>query len=313
MAEKRMISKVISISEKVNELPSIFDMLLFTWMIPHTDDFGRMAGSPGKVRHLVVPMLDCTKEDVSTSLQRLQAQGLILWYEADGERVVQIQQFEKHQQGLHKRTRSKFPDFPGSSGNHPVIPSELNRTELNLTEENLTEGNGTEQKGTEPGSEASPGTDEDDYLYGGGPLPPISDAFRMFENEGFGTISDVIKDQLEDFIKDYTERWLCEAMKKAVLAGKRNLGYVQGILKRWKAEGIDEPWTKDKPPEQTNNRNHRGYSGKPHIEIVKPSTDGPTPEDIALQKKLMADLQAKKEAEERRRQEERDRGEGYDR
>lgn len=313
MAEKRMLSKVISISEKVNELPDIFDMLLYTWMIPHADDFGRLAGSPGKIKALVVPMLEKSIKDIRQSLQVLDAQGLILWYEVEGERVVQIQQFEKHQQGLHKRTRSKFPDFPGNSGNVQEFPSELKGTELNRTEEKRTEEKRTEQEqnGNEGSLPASLDAAEDDYLYGGGPLPSVPDAFRMFEAEGFGTISDITKDQLNEFIQDYTERWLCEAMKKAVLAGKRNLSYVQGILKRWKSEGIDEPWTKEKPPEQGGSRGARGgYSGKPHIEVVKPTTDGPTPEDIALQQKLLAELQAKKEA--KLLQEKRDRGEGPD-
>ncbi|UNL94038.1 hypothetical protein CPY53_11005 [Paenibacillus polymyxa] len=148
MAEKRMISKVISISEKVNELPDIFDMLLFTWMIPHTDDFGRLAGSPAKVKALVVPMLDKLVSDVKESLHRLQSAGLIEWYEADGQKVVQVVNFEAHQQGLHKRTRSKFPDppldFPGSSGNFPNIPLEENRREEKRTELNRREGKRTE-------------------------------------------------------------------------------------------------------------------------------------------------------------------------
>jgi DnaD/phage-associated family protein len=311
MAEKRMLSKVISISEKVNELPDIFDMLLYTWMIPHADDFGRLAGSPGKIKALVVPMLDKSIKDIRDSLQVLDHQGLILWYEVSGEKVVQIQQFEKHQQGLHKRTRSKFPDFPGNSGNVQEFPSELKGTELNRTEENGTEEKGTEQeqKGTEGSMPASPDAAEDEYLYGGGPLPSILDAFKMFEAEGFGLISPSNKESLEEMIATYSERWVCEAIKKSSFAGKRNLGYVQGILKRWKADGIDEPWTKDKPPEQTSSRGPRGgYSGKPHIEIVKPTTDGPTPEDIALQQKLLAELKAKKE--EKLLQEERDRGEG---
>lgn len=107
MAEKRMLSKVISISEKVNTLPDIFDMLLFTWMIPHTDDFGRLAGSAAKVKALVVPMLDKTIRDVEAALNHLADAELILWYEADGEKVIQILNNEKHQQGL-KGKRSKF-------------------------------------------------------------------------------------------------------------------------------------------------------------------------------------------------------------
>lgn len=152
MAEKRMISKSISISEKVNLLPDIFDMLLFTWLIPHTDDFGRLTGSPAKVKALVVPMLDKTIKDIESSLIRLHEAELILWYEIERDKYIEVIKSDKHQQGLHKRTKSKYPDpipgssgkfreIPGSSGKFQEIPPELNRTELNRTEEKGTEQN----------------------------------------------------------------------------------------------------------------------------------------------------------------------------
>lgn len=122
MAERRMISKIISISEKVNSL-SLFGRLLYTWMIPHADDFGRLPGSPVKVKALVVPLADESIKDVEEALAEMHRRGLILWYEVNGEKFIQITNFEKHQQGLHKRTKSKFPappsdipEIPGSSG-----------------------------------------------------------------------------------------------------------------------------------------------------------------------------------------------------
>ncbi|MEF2965075.1 DnaD domain protein [Paenibacillus sp. M1] len=238
MAEKRMVSKVISISEKVNMLPDIFDMLLFTWMIPHTDDFGRLAGSPAKVKALVVPMLDKTLSDVEASLARLCEKRLILWYEVNGEKIIQIENFEKHQQGLHKRTKSKFPDFPGNSGKFPEIPSEQNRTEQKGTEENRTEY---------------------EQIFGGG---DSFNPYRIFEQEGFGTISPVIKDQIDDLVETYGDRWYQEAMKTAVVAGKRSIAYVNGILKRWKTTGIDEPWKEDKQREEPQGNDEGVRSGR---------------------------------------------------
>lgn len=148
MAEKRCISKSISISEKVNSLPDVFDMLLFTWMITHTDDFGRLTGAPAKVKALVVPMLDKTVREVEQSLRKLHEENLIIWYEVNGEKVIQIVNFEKHQTGLHKRTKSKFPEnplnkteLPGTSGNFREIPSEGKGREENGIEENGREGN----------------------------------------------------------------------------------------------------------------------------------------------------------------------------
>jgi len=82
--------------------------------------------------------------------------------------------------------------------------------------------------------------------------------FRLFETEGFGTISSVIKDRMNAMIDDYGERWVCEAMKTAVYYGKRNLSYVDAILKRWKAEGIDHPWEANKEKRGDDGAKHSG-------------------------------------------------------
>lgn len=144
MAEKRMISKVISISKKFNiSLTDHFSRLLYLLLIPHSDDFGRLTGDPFKIKALILPMMEEVKwDEVDRTLGNLHRSGLINWYESNGEMYIQIINFDDHQQGLHKRTRSKFPDPPEHSGNFPEIPSEQNRTEGNRTEEKGTEQNG---------------------------------------------------------------------------------------------------------------------------------------------------------------------------
>jgi DnaD/phage-associated family protein len=395
VAEKRMLSKVISVSEKINTLPDIFDMLLFTWMIPHTDDFGRLAGSPAKVKALVVPMLDKTVGEVSASLERLKKQGVILWYEVDGEKIIEIVDSDRHQNGLKsKKQKFRSPNSHLTSSNSYLSASEAdieefiaeklmnneffegeqvlsverqlridnsyldilatcqsgkrylfeikrqrlsnaaieqilkyramlkdpnvqcflignglasnfdiqkcdderinvlvyddalyfdavmlfdvnyrdllllsNRTELNRTEQNITEEKRTEQ---EPEPQAPSGGSPDVNL------------FRLFENEGFGTISSVTSDKIQSLERDYGNRWVVEAMKIAVLKGKRNLAFVVGILKNWQSGGIDEPWTQEKKREQ--NR-RQGNSGKPDIPIVQHKDD-----DSGLSEKEMEEL-----------------------
>jgi hypothetical protein len=135
MAEKRMLSKVISVSKKVNlRLTNHFSRLFYTWIIPHTDDFGRLTGCPHKLRALIIPMLSETHEDVEKALMELHNADLIKWYEVNGEQYLQVTNFEEHQQGLHKRTKSKVPDPPDFSRKFPEIPSELKGTEGNRTE-----------------------------------------------------------------------------------------------------------------------------------------------------------------------------------
>lgn len=75
--------------------------------------------------------------------------------------------------------------------------------------------------------------------------PPAENPFRLFESEGFGTLSSVIGEKIGDFIDTYGEKWVCEAMKEAAYYQKRNLPYVRSILERYKTCGIDEPWKTD--------------------------------------------------------------------
>lgn len=71
--------------------------------------------------------------------------------------------------------------------------------------------------------------------------------FRLFESEGFGTISATIGEKLGHMIDEYGDRWVCEAMKIAVYRGKRSLGYVDGILKSFQSSGVDQPWLIEQP------------------------------------------------------------------
>lgn len=263
-----MISKVISISEKVNMLPDIFDMLLFTWIIPHTDDFGRLAGSPAKVKALVVPMLDKSIRDVSESLKRLQDQGLILWYEVEGEKVIQVINFEKHQQGLHKRTRSKFPDppshsgtfqhFPGNSGNFPNFPPEGKGTEGNRTEEK-----GIEEEGK--GTDCTPDFSES------------RDSILKLCNQC--NVQKVNISALEDiysFIGVLEQPVIEKAVKKAQ---DKHINYAINTLKGWVSEGKTTLEQVSPPPKVTpfKGRAH----DKPEMAIVEQAaTTETTPEEM---------------------------------
>lgn len=144
MANRRMVSKSISISLQVNRL-SDFAKLLFTWMIPHADDFGRLSGEPEVIKALVVPMMKQGVKEIEKALNEMVKENLVLWYRFKNEKVIQFIKFEEHQTGLNKRTKSRFPDpnddeieFLGISENfHP-----------NRTKQNRTEEKGIEEKGT---------------------------------------------------------------------------------------------------------------------------------------------------------------------
>lgn len=68
----------------------------------------------------------------------------------------------------------------------------------------------------------------------------------VFEELGFGSISPIILEDIKLLEKEYTETWVIEALKEASEQGIRNIKYVKGILKNWKARGFkaDKPQNK---------------------------------------------------------------------
>lgn len=93
--------------------------------------------------------------------------------------------------------------------------------------------------------------------------------FRLFESEGFGTLSSVIGEKIGDFIDTYGERWTCEAMKEAAYYQKRNLPYVKSILDRYKTSGVDEPWKKKEGAKH--GETTEGVRQGSHAGTIKPS------------------------------------------
>src|SRR3990167_10065692 len=109
MANRRMISKSISTSKKLMKV-SDFAALLFSWLIPHCDDYGHMDGSPEMVRGIVVPLRNKTIEEVKNALEELEAISLIKIYEVNKERYLEVIKFEDFQ--TFKKDRPKWIYYP---------------------------------------------------------------------------------------------------------------------------------------------------------------------------------------------------------
>jgi DNA replication protein len=67
--------------------------------------------------------------------------------------------------------------------------------------------------------------------------------FELYE-QNIGPLTPIIGDQLREAEQDYPVSWIEEAIQLAVERNKRSWRYVEGILKRWQAEGKDSGFTK---------------------------------------------------------------------
>jgi hypothetical protein len=100
---------------------------LYPLIVAHSDDFGRLAGDVFTVKHAVCPASPRKEQEVGVALAALHRVNLVIWYESDGRKCLQVVDFDKYQSGLHKRTSSHFPE---PSGNFPEVPTKEKRTEL---------------------------------------------------------------------------------------------------------------------------------------------------------------------------------------
>ena len=151
MARGRLISKSLGSSRLFHALLHAggklgeFCQVLFPLIIANTDDFGRMPADAFTVKNVVLPSSRRPERDFDRALDVLAEVGLIDRYEVLGNGskgiFLQVVRFDEHQANLHKRTMSRYPESPGSSGKYRHNLRELNLTEENLTEEKRTEEN----------------------------------------------------------------------------------------------------------------------------------------------------------------------------
>jgi len=261
MAEKRCISKVISISKKVNKkLNSHFARLLYTWMIPHADDFGRLTGCPDKVKALIIPMLDESEEEVESAIANMSDAGLIIWYESDEDLYIQIVNFEEHQSGLHKRTKSKFPEPPEHSRKFPEIPLEVKRTEEKRKEEKI------EEKGNERENHSGIHSTFNDPI-----KDELHDLCVKSKLKGYNLVS---ADELFFFIGKMDIELIQSAIGKAY---EKHLNYAVKLLNDWLREGKTKK--EDIQPVRRNVRQFPRHA-KPQMTISAPIAEPLTPEEV---------------------------------
>jgi hypothetical protein len=123
-----MLSKSLSTSRKYGALYKLEEPLgsqcqaVYPLLVAHADDFGRLEGDPFTIKTAVVPGSNWPLSQVENIIASLAAVGLIAAYEIDGSHFVQIIDYDRHQSGIHKRTRSRYPEAPGISGNFREIP-----------------------------------------------------------------------------------------------------------------------------------------------------------------------------------------------
>lgn len=112
-----MLHKKISLSLQVNRL-SLPARLLFTWMICHADDEGRLKGDPEYVKATVVPMTKWSLKVIKDYFFEIKNQGLIYYWEENKEWFIEFVKWNNYQQIRKDRFEpSTLPSFNKENDN----------------------------------------------------------------------------------------------------------------------------------------------------------------------------------------------------
>jgi hypothetical protein len=142
MARGRLVSKSLGSSRKFHALLGAggklgeFCQVLFPLIVANTDDFGRMPGDAFTVKNVVLPSSPRPEKDFEAALRVIADVGLVRRYEAEGAIYLQVDKFDEHQPGLHKRTRSKFPEPTEIPGTSEIYRANLTQNLTQNPEEN---------------------------------------------------------------------------------------------------------------------------------------------------------------------------------
>lgn len=139
MARGRLISRSLgTASLKYHALHAAagklaeFCQSLYPLLVASADDFGRLQGDAFTIKHHVFSTSPRRQDEFDRALNHIATVGLIARYVIGGKLFLEIVDFEPHQPGLTRRTKSKFPpppevvepDFTEPPGNSGEVPQE---------------------------------------------------------------------------------------------------------------------------------------------------------------------------------------------
>lgn len=150
VAKCRMLHNKISKSMQVDNLP-VEARLLFTWMISHADEEGRLKGEPRYVKATVVPLTKWSDKKIKNYLELMQGNKLIYYWETNNEWFVEFIKWTDYQSFRKDRfQKSDLPSFTYKNDNQSSTNSQpsdnqktaqANRNELNEIKVNKSEPN----------------------------------------------------------------------------------------------------------------------------------------------------------------------------
>lgn len=148
MATRRMLHKKISLSMQVDRLP-LPAKLLFTWLIAHADDEGKILGDPKYIKATIVPYMNWSLKNIRDYLEKMNNEGLIYYWQQNHEWFIEFVKWNDHQTLQKDRFKSSnLPSYTNKKGAYEDTKrnqedskeeSQEKESESKITEINISE------------------------------------------------------------------------------------------------------------------------------------------------------------------------------
>ena len=236
---------------------TIRQRLLAIGLFSIADDEGRGVANPAYVRSQVFAYDDFTTKEIADDLEVI-AEGLeIDFYVVGGNRYYAWRAWTKWQR-VDKPRASMIPGLEMRSENDSRNGSENgSQTDSGLKEEKIRV---REEKEKEEGASAATEPNFDDNLE-----PDGAQAYRLTEGEFGRPLSPIEGETVYQLAKEHGYDLFREALRRAVIQGKKSLRYAQRILESWRTANLQTLAEVLAYEEQ--------HAGKPRAPTDKPLTE----------------------------------------
>ena len=204
--------------------------LLFIGLWGLADREGRLEDRPKKIKAEIFPY---DEVNVDSFLGELAKRSFIIRYEVDGDRYIQIVNFDKHQNPHPRETPSTIPAPAGScQGNALDMTSRAESP--SLTTESSFQGLLTTTTTTPEPPDNGTEKEKDEFAV---VVDLITKNICMVSNQ-------VEVDMIRDWLANMPPGWVAEAINQAALGKARSIRYVDKILQTWTAKyrPSEKPW-----------------------------------------------------------------------
>ncbi|EHQ88251.1 hypothetical protein [Desulfosporosinus youngiae] len=242
-AKGRMIYWKISYCKQLARC-STFSKLLFTWLIPNTDDLGRMEGDPEVIKGMIFPYEEkVSVKQIRESLEELAFEKLILWYLVDDNMYIQFPNFSIYQNLRKDRQyKSDYPD--------PVDVDMTSHDKSGLVGQNLREGKEKVRRSEGEGKESE-----------AKPVKKIFGEKVLLSDDEYQKLVTQHGEQEVNYMISILDNWYLTKGKKPNKSDYHTMVGTGWVLKRFKEEQpkIGNKTPGDKTPGKTSGKYENFY------------------------------------------------------